>query len=147
MIKNIVLSSLMFSLVVLAFTSCRKYEEGPNVSFRTKTARVTNDWRVESAEVNGIEASSDPYWAKQKHQFYSNKKYIQTIIDPVTLEARTINGTWLLYDNDRKIAITTKDAFTNKDSTVDWNILKLFNKQFWVRKTDNTVELHFVPFN
>jgi hypothetical protein len=138
---------LLFAVsLVTGFTACRKYEEGPNVSLRTKKARITNNWRYESAQVNGVEVSQDPYYAKQKHYFYRDGKYIQTIIDPVTLEARNLQGSWLLYDNDKKVAITVKIPPANKDSTSDYNIIKLFEKQMWLRTTDNAREYHFVPF-
>lgn len=140
-------SILFFAFVMLvSITSCRKYEEGPNVSFRTKKARITNNWKYESAQVDGVEVSLDPYYAKQKHYFYRDGKYIQTIIDPVTLEARNLQGNWVLYDNDRKIAITVKIPPANLDSTTNYNILKLFEKQMWLRTTDNAREYHFAPF-
>ncbi|HNB81609.1 MAG TPA: hypothetical protein PLP14_05875, partial [Chitinophagaceae bacterium] len=88
----------------------------------------------------------DPYYAKQKHYFYRDGKYIQTIIDPITLEARNLQGTWALYDHDRKIAVTTKNFSGNVDSTNDYNILKLYENQMWLRTTDNSKEFHFVPF-
>jgi hypothetical protein len=96
--------------------------------------------------VDGVEVSLDPYYAKQKHYFYRDGKYIQTIIDPVTLEARNLQGNWVLYDNDRKIAITVKIPPANLDSTTNYNILKLFEKQMWLRTTDNAREYHFAPF-
>jgi len=140
-------SVLFFAFVILiSISSCRKYEEGPNVSLRTKKARITNNWKYESALVNGVEVSLDPYYAKQKHYFYRDGKYIQTIIDPITLEARNLQGNWTLYDNDKKIAITVKVPPANLDSTMDYNILKLFEKQMWLRTTDNSREYHFAPF-
>ncbi|MBK7763782.1 MAG: hypothetical protein IPI46_10500 [Bacteroidetes bacterium] len=140
-------SVLIFGLVVMvSISSCRKYEEGPNISLRTKKARVTNNWKYESAQVDGIEVSLNPYYAKQKHYFYRDGKYIQTIIDPVTLEARNLQGTWVLYDHDKKIAITTKNFSGNIDSTTNYSILKLFEKQMWLRTTDNSREFHFAPF-
>lgn len=141
-------SLFALGLLMLGFglNSCRKYEEGPNISFRSKEARVTNNWKIESALVNGVERGNDPYWEKQKHYFYRNKSYNQTIIDPTTLEATNINGKWALYENGKKIAITQKNATGNIDSTNDYNIIKLFEKQFWIRKIDNSLELHFVPY-
>jgi len=133
-------------LGALTISSCRKYEEGPNISLRKKEARVTNNWRVESAQLNGAEVSADPYWTKQKHYMYRDGNYVVTIINPVTLEAKNLQGTWTLYDNDRKLALTTKNFSGNIDSTNDYNILKLYNNQMWIRKTDNSLELHFVPF-
>jgi hypothetical protein len=144
--KNIL--SLIAVLLVVSFfvTSCRKYEEGPNVSLRSKKARVTNNWRIESAELNGTEVSLDPLWAKQKHYMYKDGKYIINIINPITLEARNLQGNWVLYDHDTKIALTTKNFSGNIDSTNEFNILKLYNKQLWIRKIDNSLELHLVPF-
>ena len=141
-ITLLVLALLMMS----GMTACRKYEEGPNISLRTKKARITNNWKYESAQVNGVEVSLEPYYAKQKHYFYRDGKYIQTIIDPITLEARNLQGTWALYDHDRKIAVTTKNFSGNVDSTNDYNILKLYENQMWLRTTDNSKEFHFVPF-
>jgi len=144
--KNIL--SLIAVLLVVSFfvTSCRKYEEGPNVSLRSKKARVTNNWRIESAQLNGTEVSLDPLWAKQKHYMYKDGKYIINVVNPITLEARNLQGNWVLYDHDTKIALTTKNFSGNIDSTNEFNILKLYNKQFWIRKIDNSLELHFVPF-
>ena len=140
-------SILFFAFVMVAsISSCRKYEEGPNISFRSKEARITNNWRYESAQVDGVEVSSDPFYAKQKHYFYRDGKYIQTIIDPITLEARNLQGNWVLYDNDKKIAVTVKIPPANKDSTNNYSILKLFEKQMWLRTTDNSREYHFTPF-
>lgn len=140
-------SVLIFGLIVMvSISSCRKYEEGPNISLRTKKARVTNNWKYESAQVDGVEVSLNPYYAKQKHYFYRDGKYIQTIIDPITLEARNLQGTWVLYDHDKKMAITTKNFSGNIDSTTNYSILKLFEKQMWLRTTDNSREFHFTPF-
>lgn len=137
---------IFIGIVLFSFSSCRKYEEGPNISFRTKAARVTNNWAIGSALVDGVDVTSDPFWAKQKHYLYRNGSYVMTIINPVTLEARNLQGSWKLYDHNSKIALTTKNFSGNIDSTNEFNILKLYEKQFWIRKVDNSVELHFVPF-
>lgn len=144
--KKFSLYILVALVGLVVISSCRKYEEGPNISLRKKVTRVTGAWRIESAQLNGTEVSLDPYWAKQKYDFFRDGKYILTVIDPVSLEASNINGDWTLYDDDRKLAITTKNFSGNIDSTNDYNILKLYNKQFWIRKTDNSLELHLVPF-
>jgi hypothetical protein len=138
---------LLLSLLLTGISACRKYEEGPNISLRTKKARITNNWKYESAQVDGVEVSQDPFYAKQKHYFYRDGEYIQTIIDPVTLEARNLNGRWLLFDNDRKISITVKIPPANQDSTNNYSILKLFERQMWLRSTDNSREYHFTPFD
>ncbi len=136
-------SILFFAFAILvSVSSCRKYEEGPNVSLRTKKARITNNWKYESAQVNGNEVSLDPFYAKQKHYFYRDGKYIQTIIDPVTLEARNLQGNWVLYDNDRKIAITVKIPPANLDSTTNYSILKLKVASQFIRRSPRHIIYH-----
>lgn len=144
--KNIIQVLVLLFIVAGSLNACRKYEEGPNVSLRSKKARVTNNWRIESAQLEGTEVSLDPLWAKQKHYMYKDGKYVITIVDPITLEARNLVGTWVLYDHDTKIALTTKNFSGNIDSVNEFNILKLYNEQFWIRKVDHSLELHFVPF-
>ncbi len=144
--KVAIMSAILLTTLSVAVTSCRKYEEGPNISLRKKAARVTNNWRIESAQLNGQEVSVDPYWSKQKHYMYRNGSYVVTIIDPVSLEVKNLQGSWKLYDNDTKLALTTKNFSGNIDSTTDYNILKLYERQLWIRKTDNSLELHMVPF-
>lgn len=40
---------LGFLVIAVVFVSCKKYDEGPKISFRTKKARVVGNWDVESA--------------------------------------------------------------------------------------------------
>lgn len=143
--KKIFYFALVLMIGTTTLSSCRKYEEGPNISLRSKEARVANNWRIESAELNGVNLSSDPFYAKQKHFFYRNKSYMVTIIDPQTFEATNYSGEWKFFDNDKKIAISIKNFSGNIETVTEYNIIKLFNNQFWIRTVDNTLELHFVP--
>lgn len=134
-------------ILAFFFTSCRKYEEGPNISFRSKEARIRNNWAIESITVNGVEHSKEPFYSKQKHYMYENGKYITTVYDPVTLELNNIDGEWLLLDNARVLALSQYNYTGNVDTTVEYNILKLFEKQLWLRSLDNRIEMHLVPFD
>lgn len=133
--------------VMLAMTSCSKYEQGPGMSFRSKTKRLSNSWRIESITENGVERASEPLYAKQKHYLYESGSYIITIIDPVTLVAENLQGKWQLYDKDTKLAVTLNGQNGLADSEIDYQILKLKEKSLWIRSLDNTVEYHFVPFD
>lgn len=144
--KNLVFFGV-FTLIALSILSCRKYEEGPNISFRSKEARLTNSWGIESVTINGVENAQDPYYAKQKHYLYPDGSYRLTVIDPNTLIAENIQGSWVMYDRGTKLAITRNNYQGIADSVNDYKILKLFEKQLWLRSLDNTVEYHFVPYD
>jgi len=42
--------------IILSFNSCKKYEDGQILSLRTKTARLTGDWKA--LKVDGQKLSS-----------------------------------------------------------------------------------------
>ena len=51
----------IFSIILIigvSLTGCKKYEEGPALSLRSKTARVENTWKVESYTINGVGVTS-----------------------------------------------------------------------------------------
>ena len=141
----IILAGICF--VTVAMFSCSKYEQGPGLSFRSKTKRLANSWRIESASVNGVERASEPLFAKQKHYIYESGSYIITITDPVTLVAQNVQGSWKMYDKDRKLEVIRNNVNGVTDSVEDYQILKLKEKSLWIRSLDNTVEYHFVPFD
>lgn len=145
--KKTVWYILLILLPLVAFVSCRKYEEGPNISFRSKEARLTNNWGIESVSINGVNFSQDPYYAKQKHYFYADGNYRLTIIDPITLVAENVQGSWELLDDGRQLNITRNNYQGVADSTINYKILKLFEKQLWIRSTDNEQEYHFAPYD
>lgn len=41
------MNKILLVLSVLLLFGCKKYEEGPSISFRTKKARLTNAWNIE----------------------------------------------------------------------------------------------------
>ena len=59
------MKSTMILLVMMltlgsVFTSCKKYEDGPGLSLRSKRARVANTWVVSKAtDKNGVDITSE----------------------------------------------------------------------------------------
>lgn len=44
---------MAIATTALLFNACGKYEEGPDFSLRTKTARITGTWEIVEMSVNG----------------------------------------------------------------------------------------------
>ncbi len=44
---------------LLLLSGCKKYPEGPLISFRSKTERVSNTWKFSNCKINGVDATSD----------------------------------------------------------------------------------------
>lgn len=52
--------NIFFIILIIgaSLSGCKKYEEGPALSLRSKTARVANTWKVESYAINGVGVTS-----------------------------------------------------------------------------------------
>jgi hypothetical protein len=46
-------------VIMLNFNSCSTYDEGPSFSLRTKTARLTGEWKID--KVDGTRVNQDVY--------------------------------------------------------------------------------------
>ncbi len=143
--RILIVSGLCF--VMVALFSCSKYEEGPGLSFRSKTKRLANSWRISSVTVNGVEQSGNPFFSKQKHYIYESGEYNISIVDPFTQEVENVNGQWKFYDDDEKMAVNFANYNGVADSLAEFRILKLKEKSLWLRSLDNSVEYHFTPFD
>ena len=58
--KKIIIYSFLFISLGAGFSSCGKYEEGPNFTLLSKKARITNTWKFTSQTQNGIDVTPDP---------------------------------------------------------------------------------------
>ena len=59
--KSFLAIALIFSSL-LVFTGCRKGEDDPFLSFRSRTARLTGEWKLKSGEIvyTGTDSFSSP---------------------------------------------------------------------------------------
>jgi hypothetical protein len=139
---------LIVTILATTFTSCKKYAEGPNISFRSAKQRATNTWKIESININGLEVVNQPLYNSQKQFWLSDGTYNQTYIDPNTGVGTRKDGTWELIDNNNKVVVTLNNTVTLKPETaVTYTILKLYNNCMWLRSADNSEEIHLVTAN
>lgn len=48
---------IISTLLVILFNSCKKYDEGPLISFRSKAKRLYGSWDISKAMVNDIDST------------------------------------------------------------------------------------------
>ena len=53
------MKNLLFILFAILLCSCKKYKEGPAISLRTKTNRITGTWKIEKLYINDIDSTSE----------------------------------------------------------------------------------------
>jgi hypothetical protein len=55
-------TAIYLVLTLLVLTGCKKYEEGPAISLRSKEARLCREWKVEKLQLNGSEVAETEDW-------------------------------------------------------------------------------------
>ena len=120
------LTTIAFALSALVFTGCSQFEDGPDLSLRSKTARLAGNWT--SAEVTP--AVEDPNISTPGFEvsFTKDGNYTLVILieDPFTgdIIEDTIQGEWSWDDNSDLILTTLNGSF-------DWNVLRLSGDELW----------------
>ena len=60
----------------LLLTECKKYPEGPSISFRSKSERVANTWKLSKYYENNVDLTSNFNTAYTKFTFTTTKAEI-----------------------------------------------------------------------
>lgn len=108
-------------LIIGALAGCKKYEEGPSLSFRSRAARVANTWKVDSYTINGADNTS----------VLTNINYLETYDKDgnysYSSSLGTGSGRWEFQSDDQEI----KRSGVSSQSTETLVILRLKEKEFW----------------
>ncbi|HHZ66128.1 MAG TPA: hypothetical protein EYN51_11645 [Flavobacteriales bacterium] len=125
---------LFVSSLFLFSTGCKKYDDGPLISLKSKKSRITNTWILDEVFENGIEVLS-PMGIPSGEIFgvYCNEV---AIIDNNNATFKFVDliiaeGNWQLINNKSKIEFNLKNG-----KIIHWDILKLKTKELWVQEND-----------
>lgn len=125
----------MFATVTLI--SC-KYEEGPALSLRSRKARVAGEWTLEQYLYNGSDQTS-VVTALQGSSYTTHLEKDGTYHIHGNFEDE---GTWELAEGGKEIHFKSNAAGSE---TEHYEILKLKNKEMWIRHSHDseTIEYHY----
>ncbi|MCS7029663.1 MAG: hypothetical protein NZ519_12955 [Bacteroidia bacterium] len=131
---------LLVAVSAVTFTSCKKYEEGPAISLRSKKARVVGKWKVEKAMENGNDVTSIVNMLSPIYEYKKNGDLVLTMSFLGVTQTETHK--WEFDDDKESIIITYTNTTPNEKE--EWKILRLKNKEMWLKHTHDgdTVELH-----
>ncbi len=134
--------SALFLLTVIAI-GCKKYEEGPIFSLRSKKERLANTWKVAQWLENGVDKTNDFNNIFNGYVMTINKENTYSL----TYKAFGIipyseSGSW--YFNTNKTSVTFKN---NNNNTSTWKILKLMEKELWgeFKDSNKVIKVHLIP--
>ena len=132
----LILTIITLGLSAFIFTGCRKYPDGPALSLKSKSARLTNTWKVESYLKNGNDMT--PNFAGYTETFTEHGDYFYT------LESASGSGKWNFQNDNREIRI---NGIQNQPSQTLY-VLRLESNSLWYYYFDGNdrKEFHMVPF-
>ncbi|MFM2017222.1 MAG: hypothetical protein RL007_878 [Bacteroidota bacterium] len=122
---------LLAAFIMLISESCSKYPDGPMLSLRTRTERVSNTWKIDNYKVNGNDYTSLLSGYTETFSKDGNYSY--------SWGSLSGTGTWAFQTNDKEIKLTG----VSNQSTYTLVILKLEEKQFWYYYMDGNDKKEF----
>ena len=116
-------------ITAMMMTSCGKYEEGPGFSLRTKTARLTGEWKLVEITENGTAMDISDMEATYEFERGGDMK-VSTKWMGMTF---SFEGEWRFDDSKENLEIRIKE---DADEWSEWEkveILRLTNDELWLR--------------
>ncbi|MFH1319944.1 MAG: hypothetical protein ABII90_04735 [Bacteroidota bacterium] len=144
MIKKLSTSITFLILISMILTSCKKYPEGPTISFRTVQGRLTGEWEIIEFNIDG----QDFMDSLKNHPAYCTYDINAKQEGSFSLVKSCSDGAFggeIILVNKEKIYMsayypnpTNPFGPLNDDSvSVHWDIIRLTNKEMKLR-TDFT---------
>ncbi len=133
--KLLLLSALALLLVG---TGCKKYENGPMISFHSKKGRVVNNWKVITYKINGQDESLDG----EEILFDFNEDYTGKLTDKVPDEDGDVDVyedtfKWNFNGDKTKLILTYNDGDTyDSGDKEEYTILELRESSMQLRLID-----------
>lgn len=132
----------IFSIATL-LTHCKKYEEGPALSFRSKEARLANNWDVKVALEDGVDKT---YWFRNwTIDITEDGRFATTDLDDrdSTVSA---SGFWWLTNEKEDLLLVYNDPPVDPDRFT-YQIRNLRDDELWIQmKGDSsTWEYRLIP--
>lgn len=133
--KKLAIILTFVAATAMIFSSCGKYDEGPGISLLTKKARITGTWVQHEMTVNGILVDWDEL------EDLNNTEIKMTFDKDGTGKTTIVWGTvsisfgleWEFNDSKESLKIREKDDEDGWDEWEEKTIIRLTNKELWVK--------------
>jgi hypothetical protein len=120
-------------------TSCKKYEDGPAFSLRTKKARLTGDWKIDKVLYNNEDITAD-------YIDGVGANFVLDIEKDGTYKQMgkvTDAGTWKLGEDKDDVFFLSNDPGSKEEA---FRITRLKNKELWLKQTQSNGDIFIQKF-
>lgn len=120
-------------LLVLAalfiLPACKKYEDGPGISFRTKKGRLVGEWQLDEIEIDGADYTSDiNTWDLD----FDKEGDFSMTFQAIGFESDSYDGEWDFSNDKEELEIKYDDG-----DKIEADIKRLTNKELWFEFTES----------
>jgi hypothetical protein len=132
--KNILIKIGTVLFIVLLLGSCKKYDEGPWISFRSKEKRIIGTWEVQAFYVNGYD-STQFFRKYDSPNFYINKSYLNILLSDNYTENPKVSlhlgGDWDLENNNKDMKWSFYDPGVPEEQWLNLGPFKVDYASIW----------------
>ena len=121
----------IFIISILFIQGCRKYNDGPTLSFLSKKARVVGKWHTGLWLVDKQEETL-MIDTNRRAEFSKDWKYHYHEYNPMSKEVKDMVGTWAFRDEKGQLLLGLPTGNNNSMNYELWDILMLKNKELWL---------------
>ncbi|PKP22506.1 MAG: hypothetical protein CVU05_03650 [Bacteroidetes bacterium HGW-Bacteroidetes-21] len=139
--------AILFVSMVLFLMSCNKYPDGPSLSLRSKTDRLSNAWKIDRYYENGEDKTSDANNLLNSYLLSIEKTGSYSLRYKVFgLIAVNESGTWTFDENKEGVIFTRTSPAPVVTS--EWTLLRLKEKELWAQYNDSSkvVKVQLIPY-
>jgi len=125
---------LLFSvLILIQATSCKKYDDGPLFSLRSKKNRVEGKWHTGMFLLNKYEQIM-MIDTSRRAVFTKDWKYYYHEYNSFTKKVKDLEGTWAFRDDKEQLLLGLPTGIDSAMSYELWDIKLLKDKEMWLEK-------------
>jgi len=118
--KRIITLVVLAVFILIGTSSCKKYEEGPMISLRTKTQRLAGEWKLDKATQDGVDITNS--LPELKMTIEKDGAYV------LTNNATDFPGSWS-FDSKKEHVLFKQDGSNTEDK---YKIIRLKHKELWL---------------
>ena len=130
MTKTLKIAALLFTSLVIFGSSCKKYEDGPSLSLRTKKARLANTWELTEATDGNVDISAFMTGLEMTIEKDGNYSKGGTIANGTTINEI---GTWEFSEDKTTLILSPNGSLF----PVKWIITRLKNDELWLKRSQS----------
>mgnify|MGYP002640353322 CR=1 FL=1 len=134
--------------MALFLGSCKKYDEGPFISLRSKEKRMSGEWKVQKFLINDFDSTNCFNKYENAHFIFNLDRIGQSVIACSDFSANpkpiiVLNGKWEWINNKNKININYTSSSGAEDNpfelcpfiinnSTDWEVKRLTKNEFYL---------------